>query len=218
MSSNKPAESEGADVSAIPRHNPFLSPTQAWILSNVTIGIAGAGGLGSNCAMHLVRSGVRKLVIADFDIVSESNLNRQFYFADQIGQRKTDALGVNLRRIVPDLRLELLPERITPENAVPVFRNCSIVVEAFDTAAAKAMLLTALGGSRRPLVCASGLGGIGQSEKIRVNRFGRSVYVIGDGTANVTPGSGIFPFSPRVGIAAAAEANTVLALLLGEPI
>jgi len=49
------------------------------------IGIAGAGGLGSNCAAALARSGVGTLVIADFDIVEELNLNRQYYFSDQIG-------------------------------------------------------------------------------------------------------------------------------------
>ena len=51
-------------------------------LKDFRIGIAGAGGLGSNCAMALVRSGITKLIIADFDSVDESNLNRQFYFHD----------------------------------------------------------------------------------------------------------------------------------------
>ena len=52
------------------------------------VGIAGAGGLGSNCAAHLVRAGMKKLVIADFDVVNESNLNRQFFFRNQLGQKK----------------------------------------------------------------------------------------------------------------------------------
>lgn len=49
------------------------------------IGIAGAGGIGSNVAANLVRSGVTSLKIVDFDRVESSNLNRQFYFSDQIG-------------------------------------------------------------------------------------------------------------------------------------
>ena len=44
------------------------------------IGIAGAGGLGSNVAVHLVRSGISSLKICDFDVIENSNLNRQFYF------------------------------------------------------------------------------------------------------------------------------------------
>ena len=63
------------------------------------IGIAGAGGLGSNVAVNLVRTGVKKLKIVDFDVVDESNLNRQFYFMDQVGRPKVEALRENLLRI-----------------------------------------------------------------------------------------------------------------------
>ncbi len=49
-------------------------------LKNKTVGIAGCGGLGSNCAVALARVGVGKLIIADFDIIEESNLNRQYFF------------------------------------------------------------------------------------------------------------------------------------------
>ena len=68
--------------------NLYLTPGERTRLAAATVGIAGAGGLGSNCALHLVRSGVGRLVIADFDVVNDSNLNRQFYFRDQIGRKK----------------------------------------------------------------------------------------------------------------------------------
>ena len=63
------------------------------ILRNHTVGIAGAGGLGSNVAMSLTRVGIGKLIIVDFDVVAESNLNRQFYFKHQVGFKKVDAQG-----------------------------------------------------------------------------------------------------------------------------
>ena len=47
------------------------------------IGIAGTGGIGSNVAMHLVRSGITNLKFGDFDRIEKSNLNRQFYFEEQ---------------------------------------------------------------------------------------------------------------------------------------
>ena len=50
------------------------------ILKDKIVGIAGAGGLGSNCAVALARVGVGKIIIADHDKVSESNLNRQYFF------------------------------------------------------------------------------------------------------------------------------------------
>ena len=82
--------------------NSYLKPDEANALGSACVGIAGAGGLGSNCAMHLVRSGIGKLVIADFDTVNESNLNRQFFFRDQVGRVKVEALRENLLRINPE--------------------------------------------------------------------------------------------------------------------
>ena len=49
------------------------------------VGIAGAGGLGSNIAMLLARAGVGKLIVSDYDQVTVSNLNRQAFNLDQVG-------------------------------------------------------------------------------------------------------------------------------------
>ena len=76
--------------------NTYLTERERGILENAKVGIAGAGGLGSNVAMLLVRAGMKKLVIADFDIVNESNLNRQFFFRHQLGEKKIDALAARL--------------------------------------------------------------------------------------------------------------------------
>ena len=124
--------------------NAYLSDRERRILENAVVGIAGAGGLGSNCAMHLVRAGVRRFVIADFDVVGESNLNRQFFFRDQLGRKKVDALAENLRRIESDLELDLRDVRLAPDNIDWTFSGCSVIVEAFDSADAKAMLLHAV--------------------------------------------------------------------------
>ena len=93
--------------------NPYLTSDERAILEKARIGIAGAGGLGSNCAMHLVRAGVRHLVVVDFDVVNESNLNRQFFFRDQLGQKKVAALKDNLLRIAPELDLQALDVRLS---------------------------------------------------------------------------------------------------------
>ena len=103
--------------------NTYLTETEREILEKARIGIAGAGGLGSNCAMHLVRAGLRKFVICDFDVVSASNLNRQFFFRDQIGRKKVAALGENLRRIEPELDLELCDIRLDSESVRKLFSD-----------------------------------------------------------------------------------------------
>jgi sulfur carrier protein ThiS adenylyltransferase len=196
--------------------NTYLNERERRILESAVVGIAGAGGLGSNCAMHLVRAGVKKLVIADFDVVGESNLNRQFFFRDQLGRKKVDALGENLRRIEPDLSLDLRDVRLAPDNIDWTFSGCSVIVEAFDSADAKSMLLHALLPLGKPIVSASGIAGWGRSLAIGQRRIGKNLILIGDTTSDIR--NGLAPVSPRVGIAAAMEANAVVALLLNKEI
>lgn len=194
--------------------NTYLTAEERVILEGAKIGIAGAGGLGSNCAMHLVRAGVKRLVIADFDVVNESNLNRQFFFRDQLGMKKVEALKANLLRINPEAEIEIADIRLDAASSRELFADCSIVVEAFDVVDAKVMLLGAFVGSGKKIVTASGLAGWGRSNAIRLRTMGRDVIAVGDGETGVA--ADVAPVSPRVGIAAAMEANAVVALLLDK--
>ena len=196
--------------------NPYLTAAQRAILENAKIGVAGLGGLGSNVLAHLVRSGIRRFVAADFDTVSASNLNRQFYFTDQIGRKKTEALAENLHRIGRGLILDFHDLRLTGDNTRDFFSGCDIVVEAFDNAEAKTMLIGALANSDIPVVAASGLAGFGKSNEIKVRKAGKNLYLVGDLVSGISPE--LAPSSPRVGIAAAMQANTVVAILLGMEI
>lgn len=195
--------------------NPYLTPEERGKLERVKVGIAGAGGLGSNAAMHLVRAGVKRLVLCDFDVVSESNLNRQFFFRDQLGMKKVEALRDNLLRIEPDLELQIDDRHLDVAGVRALYADCDIMVEALDEAATKAVFYNAFLGDSRPVVGASGLAGFGRSNAIRLKKLG-NLYLAGDGEAAVS--NDLAPQSPRVGIAAAMEANTVLALVLGREI
>lgn len=196
--------------------NPYLTDSERQVLESARIGIAGAGGLGSNVAAHLVRAGVKKFVICDFDTVNASNLNRQFFFRDQLGRKKVAALEENLRRIDPDLELEMRDVRLTAENAADTFAACDLVVEAFDNAAAKAMLYGVLLPRGVRLVAASGLAGWGRSAAIKIRQVGANLVLVGDGASGVNATRA--PVSPRVGIAAAMQANAAVAWLLGKEI
>ena len=195
---------------------PYLTDAQRTVLEKAKIGVAGLGGLGSNVISHLVRAGIHRFVAADFDVVSASNLNRQFFFADQVGKKKTEALAENLRRIAPDLELDFRDLRLNEESTQDLFADCDVVVEAFDKADAKTMLIGALADSGIPVVAASGLAGFGKSNDIRVRKAGKNLYLVGDLVSGISPE--LAPASPRVGIAAAMEANTVVAILLGMEI
>jgi len=183
------------------------------ILASKTIGIAGAGGLGSNCAAALVRCGLGSMVIADFDMVEEGNLNRQFYFLDQLGLPKVEALKINLLRINPNLNLRIFKIRLVPENIKEIFNRVDILVEAFDLAGQKEMLVeTALvTWPGRPLVAASGLAGFGSLTDIMVRKYDE-LYICGDGRKETSPDNP--PLAPRVGVVANMQADVVLEILL----
>lgn len=182
------------------------------------VGIAGLGGLGSQVAVALARTGIGKIVLADFDLVEPSNLNRQQYFVDQLGLPKSRALADTLRRINPYLDIEAHEVRLTPENLPTLYQGCSVLVEAFDRADQKAMLVeTAL--ARLPgtwVVAASGLAGHAPADTIRTHRLGPRLFVVGDLENAARPGMGLM--APRVGVAAHAQANLVLRILLGEEV
>lgn len=186
----------------------YATPDEAERVGSIVVGIAGAGGLGSNCAVALVRSGFTRLVIADFDTVEASNLNRQAYVVEQIGEPKVSALAWNLQLINPSVRIEAVEVRLDSSNLLEVFADCAAVVEAFDDPECKALLVEELLPAGKFVVGASGLGGIGASDRICVHKVKETFYVVGDMTTEVCDRTGAF--APCVGIAAAKQADIVL--------
>lgn len=191
----------------------YLAPEALDKLARAHVGLAGAGGLGSNCAMLLVRSGVKRLTIVDFDTVDPSNLNRQIYLPGDVGRHKVAALGEHLLSLSPDLNLCLRAERLSAESAPLIFKGCDVIVEALDEAEYKATLIGALAGSGSFLVSASGLGGIG-GPPMRKKRLGDRLICVGDFESAVDDARP--PLAPRVMQAAALEAEAVLEFLLQE--
>ena len=183
-------------------------------IQSTAVGIAGLGGLGSNCAACLVRSGFRKFVLADFDKVENGNLNRQFYFLDQVGFNKADCLKANLLRINPDLDITLVRQKISVDNAAAVFADCDVVVEAFDRAESKRFMAEVFLHSGKLLVSASGLAGWGDSDALCTRRIKDNFFLIGDSRSEAT--KALPPCAPRVSIAAAKEADVILSWVLGQ--
>ena len=178
-----------------------------------SVGLAGAGGLGSNCALNLVRVGFKKLTIVDFHVVTPSNLDRQFYFLDQVGMTKTEALKTNLLRVNPNLELEVVSERIGKDNIKELFKDCDVVVECLDSAEYKSMLVEELLKLGKFVVAVSGVGGIGCSDEIKIHRVKKNLIIVGDLQSDIS----IKPaLSPRVNIAAAKQADLVLDFIISK--
>lgn len=185
-------------------------------LAGACVGVAGLGGLGSNIAVQLTRLGVGRLVLADFDTVDITNLNRQHYVIRHIGRLKTDAMLEQLAEINPWLTCDIHPVRVTAENAAEIFRNCSIVCEAFDQADQKAMLIEALLTKlpKTTVVSGNGMAGFGPGNNLVTRRAMDRLYICGDGASD--SGNGLGLMAPRVALCAAHQANQTLRLLLGE--
>lgn len=183
-------------------------------LGKFTVGIAGAGGLGSNCASLLARCGVGTLVIADYDRVERSNLSRQFYFAAQEGMLKTEALRENLLRIRTDAAIIIHNAVLDRTNISRIFTGCHVIVEALDRDEMKEMFIETVQTEIKgiPVVAGSGIAGWGRNDRLRCRKIDETLYVCGDEMSEVS--DELPPLAPRVGIVAALQANTVVEILM----
>ena len=191
------------------------SPELNLALSKAVIGVAGLGGLGSNIALSLARVGVKKLVLADFDVVEPSNLNRQQYFVRHIGMKKTQALKELINDVNPFVEVETHDIFLDEKNVASVFGECEILCEAFDNVAGKAMILNEAGASLKDkkIIGASGMAGYFSSNLIKTIKFAKNVYLCGDLTNEAKIGQGLM--APRVAVCANHEANLAIRLLMG---
>ncbi len=172
----------------------------------MNIGIAGAGGLGSNIAMHLIRSGVGNIRIVDFDTIHENNLNRQFFFDDQIGRVKVEALQENLQRINPNLAVEVVADKISYENVDALFADCDIIVEALDRAKYKAVVVQYGISQKKLTIGASGIAHY-DIETLEIRKVRENLYLVGDFTKDINEYT---TYSTKVSVVAAYMANIVL--------
>lgn len=180
-------------------------------LQNVRIGIAGAGGLGSNVAMMLARSGVEHFTLIDGDTVDASNLNRQHYFPCHIGMPKVHALAAQLATLNPHITASTHTLWLNEQNINDFLPLADIWVEALDTATTKRLFAERAQAYGAFTVCASGIGGYGGKPMQSVRLAG--MVIVGDfasDTANAAP------FAPRVTEAAALQADAVLAHILRD--
>lgn len=189
-----------------------LTETQRQNLQEARVAVAGLGGLGSNIAAWLARMGVGHLLLVDFDKVELSNLNRQYYFLEDIGRYKANALRERLLRVNPYGDYHASITKITPQNIASLFGGCGIICEALDNAETKAMLVNGVldGLPQTKIVAASGIGGLERGNKITTRKISQRFYLCGDGGA---PDATLL-CGARVGLCAAHQALAAIRLIL----
>jgi molybdopterin/thiamine biosynthesis adenylyltransferase/rhodanese-related sulfurtransferase len=93
----------------------------------------GAGGLGSPLAMYLAAAGVGTIGVVDFDVVDESNLQRQIiHGTSDLGRPKLQSAKEKLEDINPNVKVETFEEALSSENALDIFRDFDIIVDGTD--------------------------------------------------------------------------------------
>ncbi len=194
------------------KNSPLISEN----IKQITIGIAGCGGLGSNAAIALVRAGIQNIVIVDYDKVEISNLNRQQFILEDVGNFKVDSLEKYLKSINPFITVVKYKTKLSKNNIYKIFENSRIVIEAFDTVASKSMLIKAFSDPRfkeKYLITGSGLAGYKSANVIKTKKVSKNIFVCGDNKTIPETSNGIM--APRVMITAGHQANTALRIIAG---
>jgi sulfur carrier protein ThiS adenylyltransferase len=173
----------------------------------IQIGIAGCGGIGSNCAHNLVRCGFKNFLLVDHDVIEASNLNRQFFFLNQTDHPKVDMLKQNLLAINPDLNIKAVQKKITEKCMESLFQSCHVIVEAFDDVIYKKMLTEKYLHSNKLVVAVSGIAGSGDSDEIVIRKLNKTFYMVGDFKSEIS--DNVHPYSPKINIAAAKQADII---------
>jgi len=183
---------------------------QKW-LNGENIAICGLGGLGSNVATMLIRAGVSRLHIIDFDKVDVSNLNRQNYDICDVGKFKCDAMEAKIRAINPFAEIKVTNFRLDESNLTEILKDDKIICECFDNPENKAMLAENVLSKfdDKFLISAAGMAGIRDANSIKARKMSERFFVCGDFANDAKMGL----FAPRVMLVAAMQAHLVLEIL-----
>lgn len=156
----------------------------------------GAGGLGCPALLYLAAAGVGRIGIVDFDVVDETNLQRQVLFtSDQVGQNKADAAQNRLNSLNPDVEIVSYPCELDADNAEQLFSQYDLVIDGSDNFATKFLINDAAVRTGKPFVYGSILGFDGQV----------SVFNLNDGPCYRC----LFPEPPKNHIPNCAEAGVI---------
>jgi len=120
---------------------PYFGPEGQKKTGQAKVFIIGAGGLGSPAATYLATAGVGTLGLIDNDIVEISNLPRQtLHNPNTVNEFKTISAEKRLRQLNPDVKLNIISERLKADNVVGIIKNYDMVVDGSDNFATKFLL------------------------------------------------------------------------------
>ena len=135
----------------------FIGENNVNKLSEKKVFVAGAGAVGGYAIEMLVRCGIGEITIADFDTVSESNINRQIIaLHSTVGCLKTEVMQKRILDINPNCNVHSITERLTEENVCSLIQGTDIVLDCIDSVKDKIALLTKAYAENIPTISSMG--------------------------------------------------------------
>lgn len=113
------------------RNKGYISTSTQEAISQTTLLIAGCG-MGSAPAICAARTGFRKFVLVDGDIVDAHNLNRQFYAHDDVGKYKVECLKRHILEINPEAEVEAIAANLDADNIPEIVAKCDVIFDTVD--------------------------------------------------------------------------------------
>ncbi len=198
--------------------NEFGEEAQERLLASHAL-VIGAGGLGSAALLYLASSGVGRITVCDGDKVDLTNLQRQVVHRnDSVGKPKASSAAATLAGLNPDIRVEPLEERASPERLMALVRAADVVLDCSDNFATRHALNRACVASRKPLVSGAGIRFDGQIAVFDLRRDEAACYnclFAEDGEAHEERCATLGVFAPLVGIVGTFQAMEAIKLLTG---
>jgi adenylyltransferase/sulfurtransferase len=171
-------------------------------LQQGSVACIGAGGLGSPLAMYLAAAGVGTIGIVDFDVVDESNLQRQIlHGTSDVGTRKVESARATLAELNPHVRVVVHEERLTSDNALEILGDYDVIADGTDNFATRYLVNDACVMLKKP------------------NAYGSIFRFEGQASVFCAPGSPcyrcLYPEPPPPGLVPSCAEGGVLGILPG---
>lgn len=181
--------------------------------------VVGAGGLGSGALLYLASSGVGHITVADGDAVDLTNLQRQVvHRVDAIGGNKARSAAATLAAINPEVRVDALAERLTPERMRTLARSADVVLDCSDNFATRHALNEACVAARIPLVSGAGIRFDGQVAVFDLRSSAGGCYNClfpADARSEEERCATLGVFAPLVGVIGTMQAMEAIKLVAG---
>lgn len=147
-------------------------------LARSTVMVVGCGAVGGFAIEALARSGVGKLILVDFDVVKESNINRQiFALHSTLYQEKAVVARNRIRDISPDIKVEILPVLVNADTIDEVLdRRVDFVIDAIDTLNPKTILIEQLMTRGIPFISSMGAALKTDATKIAIVSMKKTIH------------------------------------------